>query len=361
MPKYTVRDISKIAGVSLGTVSRVLNGAGNLDPELLRKTLQAMKSVNYVPLRKGPRPRLKAPLAQGRPLSRTLAVICPGMDKSWGSHMLWTSYLGGIEKACAERNFNFTICMEGEPSSCRLESVAAACDGVLIKTPQELPPFLAKLGPEMPAFAFGGYNPKLQIPQCALDDRGAGILATESLLQLGHRRIAFVNFERMNRMFIARANGYVETMKKAGLFKEELLVEEGPAAPKASPSKPEERPPEMPGVLERLLSLRERPSAIAFANDWQAMGFLHSCAAKGLKAPDTFSVAGIDGMGPLCELSTPSLSSVKMPFQETAYFATASLIETLGEEGAWKRGLASVHSLQGSFIARGSTKKEPAA
>jgi len=211
MADYTVKDIAKMAGISTGTVSRVLNGAGNVDPEIVERAMKVLRDTGYL--------ENKRYRNRERKTARTnrICVIAPGMSPAWSNNSLWTNYFSGIEQACRSRNYKCEIHF-AEPGVSPLDIAKSlqSCDGVLMKTPTVLPDFLPFLKKEIPLVCFGGFNPLLECPQFVLDNHACGMLVTETLLQLGHRDIVFVNHESGHRMFVGRCIGYMETMRCAG-------------------------------------------------------------------------------------------------------------------------------------------------
>ncbi len=333
MSKCTIKDISRMVGVSVGTVSRVLNNADNVDPELARRTMEAVKAANFVPSRRGPKPQsLRSPNAKRRPL---VVVLAPEMSASWTGNVLWSEYLSGIEMACASRGAQYSILMaESLRPGARIDEFLNEGDGVLLKTPQADLSILSRIPKDIPLAGFGAFNAELKCPQTALDDHGAGRCAAEELLALGHKDIAFVSTMSANRMFISRGQGYAEAMKMAGIFKPQLLIEREDKR-KNETTEPESSLPEMGWALDALLEASPKPTAAIFANDWIALGFCKACAERGVSAPKDISVVGIDGLKPFCEMSTPPLSSVEMPFAKTSSHAAETLLDLMeGRRGS---------------------------
>mgnify|MGYP001083562519 CR=1 FL=1 len=181
----------------------------------------------------------------------------------------------------------------------------------------------------------------------------------ELLVERGHRRIAFVNHEACNEIFIARSNGYLEVMKSEGSFRPEYLIEFSARAKTKLAVEPEQTPPDMTGVLDRLLVLPERPTnpdTVILANDWAAFGFLQACAIRGVRIPDEFSIIGMDDSGNLCTLLKPTLSSVAMPFNRVSHFAACTLCDLIDGVGVHQRNTSSVVRIPGSLKQRDSIR-----
>ena len=355
MSKYTIKDIAQIAGVSTGTVSRVLNRADNVAPGIYQRTMDAIRQTDYKPGTPG-RKLGHSVKASRHVAADTIAVLFSDMSQEWQHNPLWATYVAGIEKACRERNFHMSIYM-GDRNAAPEQMVAnlsSRVAGALIKTTLKAPEFFSSLNNAMPVVGFGAYMPSYSIPQVSIDNNAIGVLAAEQLLRLGHRKIAFVNPEANRPDFIVRAQGYIEVMKREGLYDPPLLLERQLLA--AHPSRPMTSPDDMSWVLEHFKQYGIQPSAVIFANDWHAYGFYRTCAARGIIIPDDFSVVGMDNVGTLCDILNPPLSSMELPFMDVACFAANTLIDILQGAGRHLLGRASAHYISGRFILRDSVK-----
>ena len=245
MAEYSIRDIARMAGVSVGTVSRILNNADNVSDEIRRRTLEVIRQVNYRAGRRGRRPvhQLPRETGSGRRI-RTIAMLSPGMSSAWKGNELWTTFLSGIERACGERGARLAIYMADMEPEEIVREISSGADGVLIKTNQEMPAYVDELISRLPCVGFGALPTSGAYPQVVLDNHAGGAIATRELLQMGHRRIAFLNHEALNSSFIARSNGYMEVMKSAGLFRGEYLLELQ-LAEYHSVTSPEAAPPDL--------------------------------------------------------------------------------------------------------------------
>ncbi|MBI4476194.1 MAG: substrate-binding domain-containing protein, partial [Acidobacteria bacterium] len=178
--------------------------------------------------------------------------------------------------------------------------------------------------------------------------RRGGLLATEHLIDLGHRRMAFIGAQVSDADRVGRLRGYLDALERAGLpIRPEYIV--GPsrsASPRYST--------QLTGYecAQRLLRLPSRPTAIFARNDYTAIGALQALQEAGLKAPDDISVAGFDNV-PLAAVMAPALTTVSQPTEEEGRLAAEFLlarIERPGDE-MQKRQLV----LECNLIVRAST------
>ena len=216
-----------------------------------------------------------------------------------------------------------------------------------------MPSYVDELISRLPCVGFGAIPTGGAYPQVVLDNHAGGAIATRELLQMGHRRIAFLNHEALNSIFIARSNGYMEVMKSAGLFHGEYLLELQ-LSEYHSVTSPEAAPPDLSGALDRLLALPEPPTAVVVVNDWGAFGLLRACRARGVRVPEDLSIIGMDDSGSFPTLLTPTLSSIAMPFDRVAYFASCTLCDLMDGVGAHQRNVNSIIQIAGELKKRGS-------
>ena len=356
MADYSIRDIARMAGVSVGTVRRILNNAENVDEGIRRRTMEVIRQVNYRSGRRGRRAEQRGTAPSVPERTRSIALISPGMGSAWKSNELWASYMAGIETACQERRSRLTMYMADSKQEDIVREIVRNADGILVKMEDTLPDYVKELITLLPAVGFGAAHNFDPLPQVIVDNNAGGVIAAEELLKRGHRRIAFVNHEACNEIFIARSNGYLEVMKSEGSFRPEYLIEFSARAKTKLAVEPEQTPPDMTGVLDRLLVLPERPTAVILANDWAAFGFLQACAIRGVRIPDEFSIIGMDDSGNLCTLLKPTLSSVAMPFNRVSHFAACTLCDLIDGVGVHQRNTSSVVRIPGSLKQRDSIR-----
>ena len=353
MSDYTIKDIARMAGVSTGTVSRVLNGADNIAPGLYAKTMEVLRSTNYL---ESKRRVVAGTEPKNRKSMKRICVVTPDMTAAWSGHQLWNEYLRGIENACRAANCRYEVQFASPdltPEE-QAESMVSS-DGILIKNSLEVPDFMQFLPPELPVVGFGSCNPGMLCPQIAIDNYAVGVMMTEHFLKMGHTRIAFVNHETHHKMFVTRERGYVETMRAAGLYDDSLLIEH-----KTYPGRelsPLRTLPDMSLFLVQLLRITPRPTAVVFVNDWAAAGFYQACQSKGIAIPDIFSVCGVDNTLSICEILNPALSSFELPWSKVSEFAAATLIEMIDGIGRHRMNVTSVQYLGGKLVLRNSIRK----
>jgi len=276
----TIRKVAEIAGVSPGTVSRVLNNSPLVNEKTRQRVLQVVRSLNYAPHRTAQR------LATGKTL--ILAVIVPFFTAP-----SVIERLKGVVHTLAHSRYDLMIHNIEEPEQ-RAECFYTIprrdlVDGVLVisisPTDEEVP-LLMKA--DVPVVLIDAYHPALTtLHQITVDDVTGGRRVTEYLIGLGHTRIGFVGDPAENPFNFTssrdRARGYRQALAAAGIpYRPEYYIE----APHGRHQARE--------AARRLLSLPEPPTAIFAASDVQAVGVLEAAREMGLRVPDDLSVVGYD-------------------------------------------------------------------
>jgi LacI family transcriptional regulator, galactose operon repressor len=186
------------------------------------------------------------------------------------------------------------------------------------------------------------------VPSVVTDDVQGGRLATHYLLELGHRRIAFLGDDPDNPLGFssspAREQGYREIMAEAGLAVTPADVCHGPHVRTVARE-----------LADRLLCSADRPTAVFAASDTQALGVLEAARTAGLDVPADLSVVGFDDV----EVSGyAGLTTVRQPLFESGRLATEVLLESLDAEVPLGE---SVHRLDLELVVRSTTAPAPSA
>jgi DNA-binding LacI/PurR family transcriptional regulator len=272
--------VASHAGVSKATASRVLNRSLQVDPETRRRVLEAMADLEYTPSSAARR------LSLGRTL--TISVVTSFLTRPQAAERL-----RGIDAVLSDSEFDLVIynveTVEKRDQYLRGLALAQRTDGLLVVS---LPPREEDAhrlsSAAIPVVVIDAHAPVVQgLPHVIGDDVAGGEAATRHLLELGHRRIAFLGDEFDNPFAFTssrhRYEGYESALRAAGIVPRSDLVALG------AHSRYEAR--ELAGVL---LAGPDRPSAIFAASDTQALGVISAAHEAGLRVPEDLSVVGYD-------------------------------------------------------------------
>jgi LacI family transcriptional regulator len=312
----TINHVAAEAGVSLQTVSRVINNGANVRPEMQQRVQAAIDKLGYVPSiaaqrMSGSRSYLILALNDR---DRTIADWRARQGTDWVDQML----LGGMLK-CAEHGYRLIIELVDTHNDHIQRELAAAIaalqpDGVILTPPHSDNPLITGLltKSKIPFARIGSRNMGDGIA-LTMDDEGAARLATRHLLDLGHRRIGFIAGSVEYQLSGWRVDGWRAEMAIAGASVDGLLAmgdfsyASGEAAAHA------------------LLDRAESPSAIIASNDQMALAVLAVAEQKGLAIPRQLSLVCFDNT-PLVRFTRPPLTAIDQPVAEITSQAVAFLI-----------------------------------
>jgi LacI family transcriptional regulator len=330
----TVRDVAATAGVSIATVSRVLNGRGNVAPETRELVERAMRALGG----QGPRPRRTA-----KPIAGSVFVRCP---------YLLTDYFGIIVSSVAETlelHGRSLVLSAGESAqrSAVLPRLAGrpGIAGAILVLPPEPAEDLSVLRARR--FPFVIVDPRLPPARdvaavSAAHAAGARSL-TSHLTGLGHRRIGVIAGPDEWLASDGRLAGHAAALADAGVLPTtELIRHVEPTVAKGYQAAGE------------LLDLADRPTAVVGFNDKTAVGALRAAAERGLRVPADLSVAGFDDID-LSRAASPMLTTVRQPLAELGRMAVTLLIRLLE-----RHELDALHvELATELVVRDSTGRVP--
>ncbi|MCS7187545.1 MAG: LacI family DNA-binding transcriptional regulator [Armatimonadota bacterium] len=315
----TIRDVAKAAGVSVATVSSVLNNRSQtrISAETRERVLKVVKELGY-------RPRK---VAQGlrKGLTYLIGLAIPLQPDQPLSPFFYEAVSGAL-KVAKERGWMVSILgfkdRDEELSILQKAVNQRLVDGVILFDPQENDPRFPVLKGNLP-FVVIGRTDDPEICTVDNDNVEAAKLATQHLIRLGHKRIAFVHVPLSYFTAKDRLEGYKQALKEAGLpFRKELLVEaDGYYGVEAG----------YRAMLSLLERLKERPTAVLAMDDTLALGCIQAAAEKGLKVPTDLAVVGFNGsaFSAHCE---PPLTTVRIFAETLAYYAVDMLLRLVRGE-----------------------------
>jgi len=340
----TIKHVAADAGVSLQTVSRVINNEPNVRPEMKDRVQASIDKLGYVPSiaaqrMSGSKSYLILALNDRE---KTIAEWRSRSGTDWVDQML----LGGM-LTCAENGYRMMVELvdtHNDHVERELSATIAALqpDGVILTPPHSenrlITELLAKKN--IPFARIGSLDPGPGI-RMTMDDEHSAELATSHLIELGHTRIGLIAGPEDYSLSGWRIDGWLRAMQAAGLETDGLCArgdfgfESGAAA------------------ARKLLALDDRPTAIIASSDQMAMAALEVANDMGLKVPDDLSLVSFDNT-PIVRFTRPPLTAVDQPVAETISRAVELLIK------ASKGSLPSdAIIVQGRLVERASTAPPP--
>jgi DNA-binding LacI/PurR family transcriptional regulator len=343
MGGVSLKDVAAMAGVSVRTVSNVVNRFPHVAPETRARVEQALEQLNY-------RPNLAARnLRRGR--SGLIGLVVPEIDSSYFSELA-----AHLVLAAEERSWTVLVDQTGgDPTRERafLEGAAAAFVDGLVFSPWGLGAADLRRGVEdIPLVLLGERTSDGVADHVAIDNVAAAVEATEHLIARGRRRIAAIGVQPhlTNETARLRLEGYRAALKAAGhSWAAELEV------PVAALHRADGA-----AAMRRLLALPEPPDAVFCFNDQLALGALWASYDAGLQIPDDLAVVGFDDIED-GRYSRPSLTTISPDKWAIAVQAVTCLAERLdGDRSNSARDIVVPHSLivrtsSGHPVARGGS------
>ncbi|MGC8787476.1 MAG: LacI family DNA-binding transcriptional regulator [Anaerolineae bacterium] len=305
----TMKDVAQAAGVSVTTVSHVINETRYVSEELRERVLKAMEELNYHPN------TLARSLRQG--ISHTIGLIVPD-----NSNPFFADVARAVETRGFEAGYSTILCNSDGQLEKELAYVnvllAKQVDGVIFIAASSQSEHIMLLTEEqVPVVIADRQMPDAEVDVVLVDNYRGGYLATEYLISLGHHRIGCITGPSDTTPSADRVRGYKHALTSAGLPVDEDLIVRGDFRYASGIS-----------GAQKLLDLEKPPTAIFACNDVMAMAAMAAIREKGLSIPDDISIIGFDDI-PQASFTSPPLTTVAQPIQDIGRIATDLLIERM--------------------------------
>jgi LacI family xylobiose transport system transcriptional regulator len=299
--RVTLASVAAKAGVSLTTISKVLNGHADVAPATRARVEELLRRSGY--RRRG----------SGR-RSRAVELVLPDLHGP-----LSLEVIDGVREAAAAAGHSLTLSVTGNGNGAGRDGDASWLDAVLEHRPAAVIVY-AGIAAEIREILRSRDIPVVlvepadaadpSVPAIGVAHWSAAVTATRHLIDLGHRRIAAISGPDTVVGSHARLDGYRSAMHLAG-----LSVPDGWARFEELEARAGER------VAFDLLRSSQPPTAILAGSDMQALGVLNAARAAGLRIPDDLSLVGYDDQ-PVSTSSSPTLTTVHQPLRELGIAAT---------------------------------------
>ncbi|WP_214467628.1 LacI family DNA-binding transcriptional regulator [Microbacterium flavescens] len=303
--RVTLKEIATQTGLSLTTISKVLNGGEDVSSATRDLVEEQLRRSGYRRRR-------------SRQRREYIEVVLHELEGEWA-----LAVLEGVRESAAEEGLAVSLSVSGDrraPGPEWLDSVVRrAPTGIILlfaDIPTEGRERLKARGIPYVIIDPAG-DPAEDIPSVGSANWSGGLAATRHLLELGHRRVAAITGPETVMCALARLDGYRAAMSTARV----------PVAPDWIRFGDFQRDAGERHALE-LLRMPDPPTAIFAGNDVQALGVLHAAASLGMAVPRDLSVVGFDDLA-VAELAHPRLTTVHQPLREMAEQATELVLQLL--------------------------------
>ena len=335
----TIKDVAERAGVSLKTVSRVINNEPSVHARTREKVQREIDALGY------------QPDPSARSLRSTRAYTIGLVYDNPNAHYI-INLQRGVLSVCRSSGFGLQIhpCDSSSPTLadelCELVRRSRLAGLVLAPPMSEQPALIHALSEAKIPFIriiSARKDPQDGSPCVYVDDRNAAYAITEHLIQLGHQRIGFLWGGREHRSSLERYQGYEDALKDYGIALDRKLI--------------------VPGDYtfddgfrgaRKVLALKDRPSAIFGSNDEIAAGVLAAAHSDGINVPYELSIAGFED-SPFSKQSWPALTTARQATEEIARHAAQRLIGDLQREANGEPVSSTNEGFSPELVVRGST------
>lgn len=330
--KATIRDVAKLAGVSVATVSRVMNKKGYVNSETEQKVMKAMKQLQFEPN------QMARGLAGKR--TKTIALILPDI-----SNPFFPGLARGVEDIAQNNGYTVILCNSddmGVKERSYIEVLKKKyVDGIIFATNNLVREDLERMEEARIPFVMLDRAPNME-SGCVIkvDNFGGAKTAVEHLLEAGCKKIAHVYGPQELVTAKERLEGYEEVARQHPWYTPTLMI---------------------PGdftidggirAVDALLSKHPDVDGVFAGNDLMAVGVLKELNRRGVSVPGRVKVCGFDGVN-LTEITQPELSTIAQPIYQIGELAANKLIERINQSSTHYETV----ELGVSLIVRGSTQK----
>ncbi|CDA71909.1 putative catabolite control protein A [Ruminococcus sp. CAG:579] len=304
----TIKDVANEAGLSVATVSRVLNNSANVSEDAAQRVNQAIDKLGYSPNFLGRNLRKRE--------TNVILVIMPTSE-----HSFYMKIVAGIQKYAQTRGYDVICASSNSTSEIEVRQMNMlfnrTVDGVILLGTQYDADTLNKLSKNYDiALCCEGVD-GADVLTVVVDDEQGGYDAAKALIRLGHRKIAFVGANENAVSSSRRRDGFLRAMKEYGItvdpdyiYSGSFEYENGEAA------------------IRYFMSLPEPPTAVFCVSDLLAISAIHGAADLGLKVGKDISIIGFDNIT-MCEMMLPSVSTIEQPCEKLGEMVVRKLIANI--------------------------------
>ena len=317
MPKPKLRDLAAKLGLSITTVSRALAGYSDVAEATRQRVLQAAEEMGYVP------DAVARRLQKGR--TDTIGFVIPTFGPRF-SDPFFSELLAGIGNEAAEQDFDLLVSTRPpdtaeEHQAYRRMAEGGVVDGLLVvrtRVNDERITYLSQIG--FPFVAFGRSDLEMDFPYVDVDGASGLEQLTQHLIDLGHRRVAYISAPKGLMFCKYRQAGLEASLRQNGLSLTSELMAEGDLTEAGGFQ-----------AMNQLLDLSPRPSAVVACNDLMALGAISAAQKRGLVVGRDLAVTGFDDI-PLAAHAHPPLTTVRQPVYAIGRRVCKMLIQLIHNE-----------------------------
>lgn len=304
-----IQQVAKMAGVSVATVSRVLNGNTGVTVKTRLKVEESIKKMNYEPSMLGRNLRKSE--------SRLLLVLIPNL-----SNPFYVEIIKGIETTALGDGYQILVCetdSDPEKENIYLNLVRQKiADGIISMDPAVNMDSLEQLAEGYPVVQCSEHSIDSDIPYVIVNNKNAAYQVVKHLIRMGHEKIALINSDDKFLYARERQKGYQEALIEHGIpinsdyihFSQQLGFEYGQQ------------------TMRNILKLKDKPTAVFAVSDVLAIGALKEIHANGIHVPNEMALVGFDNIE-FSNMTHPTLTTVAQPMYKMGTIAAKMLMDKI--------------------------------
>lgn len=310
-----LKDVAIKAGVSIATVSRVLNDAKNVNPKTRLKVQKAIKALNFQPSRVAR--RLRAQAGQ----SKLIGFVIPDIQNPF-----YVDVIRGVEDTASK--MGYAIIMSNFSQDAAKEKLyldimrSESVDGLIVAPAHEHDrEVISLIETGLPVVCVDRVLADIDVDVVVVDNRQGAREAIELLVKLGHRRIAYLSGPQEIPTYRERQAGYEDALHNHNIIVDKSLIKIGDSTHQSGKI-----------LTEEFLKMSNRPTALFTGNNLITLGALEVLHDHKLRLPDDMSIIGFDDMYWSSSLN-PSLTAVSQPGYEIGRRAADMLFQRIADPG----------------------------
>ncbi|QQZ07619.1 LacI family DNA-binding transcriptional regulator [Heyndrickxia vini] len=330
----TIADVAKLAGLSRATVSRVINDHPYVSDEKKKLVKEAMEALHYYPNSTAQKLRSQK--------TETIAVLVPILTNPFFAYLL-----EGIDTVANERGYHLLVCQTRYSQEKEIYFLnllkTKQVDGIILTSIENDWNKIEGFSEFGPIVLCNEFETRANVPTVRLDQVYGGYIGTRHLIEKGHTKIAYCKAKygkNFSKLTMERELGYKMALAEYNIpVREEFIIREDTDIEGGKMT------------LRKMLSLKERPTAIFTGSDMVAAGVITEAKANGLRVPEDIAVIGFDDQ-PIAEMIEPQITTIKQPILEIGHKASKLMMDII-EKKNQENEFDSLLSLQ--LIVRAST------
>ncbi len=288
-----IKEVAKLADTSITTVSRVINNSGYVKEEKRQKILEAIKTLDYKPLER----------TDGTKQTKAIGLIVPNIENPFFGKV--ARHIGKIANA-----LNYTILLfnmdgtEQHRNDFLVDLIGKRVDGLIyVSSKSCVEAINIAKKKNIPFVILDREMKNEKVNTVVINNNYGAFLATEHLIKLGHRDIAFIGGAANMEISMRREEGYIDALTKHKIEVNKNYISYGDYEMQSGYY-----------CMEKLYSDNKNITGVIAANDLMAMGALNFLNRVGIKVPDDFSVVGFDNIE-ISKSIVPSLTTIEYPME----------------------------------------------